>query len=93
MKTTFDLSDPIFEATRALAQRQQTTMRALVEEGLRRVLQDAEAAAPPAFKLKDKSVGGGQMLIVDPREWQDAELAYLANTVAKTIEKQKKWLR
>ncbi len=73
MKTTLDISDPLFNSAKALAQQSQTTLRALVEEGLRRVLSDAPVNAKPAFKLQNASVGGGQILITDPRQWQQME--------------------
>ena len=37
MKTTVEISDALLEAARRLADREHTTLRALVEEGLRRV--------------------------------------------------------
>lgn len=83
MKTTIDLSDALFDAVKALAQSQQTTMKALVEDGLRRVLNDARAAKRPAFKLKNMSVGGGRMLITDPREWQDLESEHIVKNLAR----------
>jgi hypothetical protein len=78
MKTTIELSDALFHSAKELASKSQTTMRALVEEGLRRVLNDAQAVAKPAFKLKDASVRGGKMLISDPRKWQELEDEHLA---------------
>ena len=77
MKTTLDISDPLFNSAKALAQQSQTTLRALVEEGLRRVLSDAPANTKPAFKLQNASVGGGQILITDPRQWQQMEQDHL----------------
>ncbi|MBW2245376.1 MAG: DUF2191 domain-containing protein, partial [Deltaproteobacteria bacterium] len=40
MKTTIDIADSILEQARDLAARQGTTLRALVEEGLRGVVED-----------------------------------------------------
>jgi hypothetical protein len=37
MKTTVEIADAVFEAARRLAERERTTLRALIEEGLRRV--------------------------------------------------------
>ena len=79
MKTTIDLSDALFESAKGLAQRRQTTLRALVEEGLRRVLADAGTTAKPAFKLKDASVRGKEVLVADPRRWQEMEEAHVAS--------------
>jgi hypothetical protein len=84
MKTTIDLSEPLFDAVKALAQSQQTTMKALIEDGLRRVLLDAKASKKPAFKLKNASVRGGQMLIDDPRKWQEMESDAIAKNIVRT---------
>jgi hypothetical protein len=73
MKTTIDVSDALFNSAKALAASRQTTLRALVEEGLRRVLADSQAKAKPAFKLKDARVHGKAMLMPDPRDWQKLE--------------------
>ena len=78
MKTTIELSDALFHSAKELANKNQTTMRALVEEGLRRVLNDAQAKTQPAFKLKDASVRGSEMLISDPRKWQELEDEHLS---------------
>ena len=78
MKTTIELSDALFHSAKELASKSQTTMRALVEEGLRRVLNDAQAKSKPAFKLQDASVSGGKMLISDPRQWQELEDEHLS---------------
>ncbi len=81
MKTTIELSDALFHSAKSLPSKSQTTMRALVEEGLRRVLNDAQAKAKPAFKLQDASVSGGKMLISDPRQWQQLEDEHLSATL------------
>jgi predicted transcriptional regulator len=81
MKTTIELSDALFHSAKELASKSHTTMRALVEEGLRRVLNDAQTKAKPAFKLKDASVRGGEMLISDPRKWQELEDEHLAENL------------
>jgi hypothetical protein len=73
MKTTIEVSDALFKSAKQLALRNQTTMRALVEEGLRRVLSEQPFRAKPAFRLKDESVRGGKMLVADPREWRKLE--------------------
>lgn len=78
MKTTIELSDALFHSAKELASKSQTTMRALVEEGLRRVLNDAQAKTQPAFILKDASVRGGEMLMSDPRKWQQLEDEHLS---------------
>lgn len=56
MKTTIDISDPLLDEARKLATRDGTTLRAMVEQGLRRVVDDAKRTKP--FKLRDGSVKG-----------------------------------
>ena len=55
MKTTVDISDALLTAAKRLAAREQTTVRSLIEEGLRQVL-DRRARAK--FRLADASVDG-----------------------------------
>ena len=57
MKTTVEISDPLFESVRRLAAQRGTTLRALVEEGLRAVLQ-AHRDAPRRYALRDASFSG-----------------------------------
>ena len=56
MKTTIDIADPLFERARKLAERDGTTLRALVEEGLRQVLEHKTSTRP--FKLRDARYRG-----------------------------------
>lgn len=81
MKTTIEVSDALFNSAKELAQSSQTTLRALIEDGLRRVLADARAKTKPTFKLKDASVRGEAVLGSDPRQWQQMEEDYLAGHV------------
>ena len=55
MKTTIEISDAILERAKAVAAREGTTIRALVEDGLRQVLR---ARRELKFQLRDESVGG-----------------------------------
>lgn len=57
MKTTIEIADPLLEEAKALAEREETTLRALIEEGLRGVLSRRASAKP--FKLRDGSFKGG----------------------------------
>jgi hypothetical protein len=50
MKTTIDIADPLLDAARKKAMREGTTLRALVERGLRRVVTEKEPRKH--FKLK-----------------------------------------
>ena len=54
MKTTVEISDPLLREARKLARRKGTTLRALIEQGLRRML----AERKPNFQLRDASFGG-----------------------------------
>jgi len=56
MKTTLDISDSLLRQARKLAAREGTTLRALIEQGLRRVV--AEKQRRPAFRLRKASFKG-----------------------------------
>jgi hypothetical protein len=56
MKTSFDLSQPLLAEVKALARERGTTTKSLVEQALRKLLDDAAQATAP-FKLRDLSVG------------------------------------
>lgn len=56
MKTTVELPDALLNRARRLAAREGTTIRALVEESLRRVL--AEREREPRFKVKPVTFKG-----------------------------------
>jgi hypothetical protein len=56
VKTTVEISDALFERARDAAQRDGTTLRALVEEGLRSALERREARS--VYRWPDLSVGG-----------------------------------
>lgn len=81
MKTTIEMSDPLFKAAKELAQRSQTTLRALIEEGLRRVISDSQVKAKSAFKLKNMSVGGQGVLMPEPARWQQLEQEHVIGRI------------
>jgi hypothetical protein len=56
MKTTIDLPDDLARQAKAYAARKHTTLRALIEQGIRQVLRDDRSVS--VFKLRDASVGG-----------------------------------
>jgi hypothetical protein len=56
MKTTLEISDPLLREARKIAKRENSTLRALVEQGLRRVVSEKKKDKP--FRLRDGSVGG-----------------------------------
>jgi len=70
MKTTVEIQDALLERARRHARRVGRPLRALIEEGLRRVL--SERPARSAYRLPDASVG--DPAAADPLEalsWQD----------------------
>ena len=85
MKTTIEVSDALFKSAKQLAQQNHTTVRALIEDGLRRVLSDQPAITKPAFKLKDASVRGRAMLISNPRRWQEMEEVHVLSRALKNF--------
>lgn len=56
MKTTVEIPDSLLKQVRSLASQEHTTMRALVEEGLRRITAERKRAKP--FKLRKVSLRG-----------------------------------
>ena len=56
MKTTVEISDALAEEAKAVARRERTTLRALIEAGLRQALR--ERRARKWFRLRDASFGG-----------------------------------
>lgn len=57
MKTTIDLPEPLLDAAKRTAEREGTTLRALVETGLRRVLAERHEKEH-GFRLRDASFRG-----------------------------------
>ena len=56
MKTTIEISNSLLEEARKLAAREKTTVRALVEQGLRQVLSGRKSRGP--FKLRKSTFKG-----------------------------------
>lgn len=56
MKTTLDISDPLIREAKVMAQREGTTLRELVERGLKLALQERRVRT--RFRLRDASVDG-----------------------------------
>lgn len=71
MKTTIDIADALLDAAKRQAARDGTTLRALVESGLRQVLAERKGKTVP-FKLRDLSVKGkGLHPDVGEGRWED----------------------
>jgi len=56
MKTTMEISDSLMARAKRLAQRERTTVRSLVEEGLRAVIEKRSSAGE--FRLRNASFAG-----------------------------------
>ena len=69
MKTTIDIADGLFDAAKAKAQRDGTTLRAIVEDGLRRVLAGEPGALDAAASFSVEPYGSGGL--VAGRAWED----------------------
>jgi hypothetical protein len=70
MKTTVDISDALLVRAKRHARKVGQPLRALIEEGLRRVLQSE--LEPPRYRLPDRSVGrAGATNPLDALSWQD----------------------
>ena len=70
MKSTFDINDALLARAKRHARRAGKPLRALVEEGLRRVLD--EAPARDRYELPDRSVGRvGTPNPLERLSWQD----------------------
>lgn len=59
MKTTIEIADPLFAKAKALAQKENTTLRQLVEQGLQQVIRERIEKKAKPFKLRKASVKGG----------------------------------
>jgi hypothetical protein len=58
MKTTVEISTPLLERARRLAAREGTTLKALIERGLQRVIDEAQRPQTPGFRLRRASFLG-----------------------------------
>ena len=70
MKTTLEIADPLLREARKIATRDNTTLRALVEQGLRQVVAEKKKEEP--FRLRDASFkGDGLHPDVANLNWQE----------------------
>jgi hypothetical protein len=76
MKTTIDIANPILREARKVATREGTTLRSLVEEGLRRILAEKKRKSP--FRLRLVTFGGhGLRPELRNKSWDEIrELSY-----------------
>ena len=68
MKTTVDIAESMLLEAKTIAARDGVTLRSLIEDGLRRVID--ERTAVTTFKLRDASYGeGGGVPGIDVNDW------------------------
>lgn len=69
VKTTIDIAETVLKEAKLIAAREGTTLRSLIEEGLRHVI-DERAKQKTGFRLRDCSYGsGGGVPGIDPDDW------------------------
>jgi hypothetical protein len=68
MKTTVDINDALLEEAKRRAEVERTTLRALIEEGLRRLLSEREGGEP--FSLR-RVTFGGQGVSPEATSWDE----------------------
>lgn len=69
MKTTIQIPESLFNEARKLANEEQTTLKALMEEGLRRII--AEHRRRGSFKLKSATFkGNGLQANMEGATWE-----------------------
>ena len=59
MKTTVEIADSLLSRAREICEREGTTLKALIDEGLRAALE--RRRGKKAFRLRDESYGSGGM--------------------------------
>jgi CRISPR/Cas system-associated protein Csm6 len=76
MKTTIQIPDSLFEEARKLAAEERTTLKALVQEGLRRIIAERKKRSP--FRLRNASFkGDGLQAHLTGASWEKIrELTY-----------------
>ena len=69
MKTTVEISDSLLHEARKVAAREGVTLRALIERGLHRVIDETTRSSP--FKLRAASFkGGGRQAAFSDAPWE-----------------------
>lgn len=58
MKTTVHIPDSLLNEARKVARRERTTLKALIEEGLRKAVAERRGRKPEGFKLRPASFKG-----------------------------------
>jgi hypothetical protein len=69
MKTTIEISDSLLSEAKKIAKREGTTVRAFVEQGLRKILAERKSQGP--FRLRKASFKGkGLQPAVEDATWE-----------------------
>jgi len=69
MKTTVDIAETVLKEAKLIAAREGTTLRSLVDEGLRRVIDDREKQKT-GFRMRDVRYGTpGVVADIDINDW------------------------
>jgi hypothetical protein len=69
VKTTVDIAETMLREAKLIAAREGTTLKALVEEGLRHVI-DERREQTTSFRLRDVRYGSGVGAPgIDPNDW------------------------
>jgi hypothetical protein len=70
MRTSVDIPDPLLNKARSVARKRKTTLRSILLEGLREVL-EKERQKRPTYELPDESFGeGGLVEGLAPTDWE-----------------------
>ena len=71
MKTTVHISDALLADVQKIVAKRKTTLKALVDEGLRHVVENERTVQEP-FKMKDASVGhSGDPWPLEGKSWEE----------------------
>lgn len=81
MKTTIEMSDPLFKSAKEFPERSQMTPQALVDKGLLSVMSDLRVKDKSAFKLQKASVGGTAVLKLARADWQVLEEQHVCDRI------------
>ena len=75
MRTSIDIPDPLLNKARSVARRRKTTLRSILLEGLREVV-EKDMKKPLAYVLPDESFGEkGLVAGLAPADWEQIRLA------------------
>lgn len=69
MKTSLDISEPLWREVKELAKQRGTTTKSLVEQALIKLLAETETS-PPGYHMPDMSVPGGYTAEFQHATWE-----------------------